>query len=184
MTKDEALGVIRRCAQELGRAPTRIHLQQHAGLSPAMVRKLFGSHLEAHRQAGLQATGPGYLVTVEALLTDWATITRQEGKIPTRAEYDSEGRFSSTTFEDRWGTWSAVPSTFRDFVRKKADASTWQDVLQIIEENSHRAKPRLRPYTRNDSREFRMCRFLYATSMRDGPCNGPQIIFPGWRMNR
>ena len=66
MTKDEVIASIRKCAQELGRVPTRDQLQR-AGIGPAVVRKLFGSHLEALRQAGMEAVGPGYVATVESL---------------------------------------------------------------------------------------------------------------------
>jgi Homing endonuclease associated repeat len=178
MTKEEVIASIRKCAEEVGRAPTRDQLQR-AGIGPAVVRKLFGAHLEALRQAGLEAVGPGYVATVESLLTDWATVTRQLGRLATRAEYNRDGRFSSTTLEDRWGAWSAVPGTFRDFVRKRADSASWQDVLQIIEENSHRAKPRRRPYTRRRQPQIPSVpaplRGLYAGR----PVYGPQIIFPG-----
>jgi hypothetical protein len=179
MTKEEALEAIRKCAKELGRVPTRIYLQQHAGLNPAEVRKLFGSHLEALRQAGLEAAGQGYTATVDALFTDWATITRQAGRLPTRSEYNSAGRFNASTLEDRWGTWSAVPAALREVARKRADCAAWQDVLEIIESNSHRAKPRKRPYTRKKQPRIPNVPPPLRGFYKGRPIYGPQIIFPG-----
>lgn len=127
--KQEVLDAIRKVAQILGHPPSRAELKAKSGISEYQVLLHFPSLREAARAAGLEPDSTNIKLDDSALLEDWAEIVRRNRQIPTRHQYRREGKYSPGVFERHFGTWSAIPTKFRDFAR---DQSEWSDVLALL----------------------------------------------------
>ncbi|MGC2745725.1 MAG: hypothetical protein WA672_21360, partial [Candidatus Angelobacter sp.] len=62
----------------------------------------------------------------------WARLARKKGRIPTRDEYEREGRHASASLETRFHRWTQVPSAFIKFAESTGLSEQWSDVLGII----------------------------------------------------
>jgi len=133
VTKEEIIEAIRKCAQELGRAPKRNELEKMCGVPPRRIALLFRGMTKAVRAAGLEpAGGPGYAIKTDDLMLDWARLARKLKKRPSLTDYKRRGRYTHVPFLRRWGAWTAVPETFRKYARVKGMEGEWKDVLAII----------------------------------------------------
>ena len=133
MTKEEVIAAIRACARKLGRIPTKKELRELAGISEKRVSNRFGSLGQAIREAGLEPSGPGYHLKMDALLKNWAAVARKLGKLPTKDEYTAHGRYSTVPFEGRWKSWRDVPPAFRNWTGEAGAEMEWSDVLAMVE---------------------------------------------------
>ena len=133
VTKEEVIAAIRACARKLGRIPTKKELRELAGISEKRVSNRFGSLGQAIREAGLEPSGPGYQLKVDALLKNWAAVARKLGKLPTKDEYTAHGRYSTVPFDGRWKSWRDVPGAFRTWTGEAGVESEWSDVLAMVE---------------------------------------------------
>ena len=133
MTKEEVIAAIRACARKLGRIPTKKELRELAGISEKRVSNRFGSLGQAIREAGLEPSGPGYHLKVDALLKNWAAVARKLGKLPTKDEYTAYGRYSTVPFDGRWKSWRDVPRAFRTWAEEVGVQTEWSDVLAMVE---------------------------------------------------
>jgi len=71
----------------------------------------------------------GCRMATNELLTDWGLIARKLQRMPTRNEYKLQGEYSPRTFEHNFGSWSAVPDSFRSFAAGQAD---WTDITALL----------------------------------------------------
>lgn len=125
----EVLEAIRRCAHRLGRLPSRSEFKTDSGITPYQLFRHFPSWREAVHAAGLELHPSNEPLSHTALLEDWANLVRRLGRIPTRAQYKLEGKYSPTSYEKHFGPWSGIPARFREFAR---DNSEWVDVLALM----------------------------------------------------
>ena len=133
MTKEEIVAAIRKCAQELGRAPKRNELEKMCGVPPRRIALLFRGMTKAVRAAGLEpAGGPGYAIKTDDLMLDWARLARKLKKRPSLTDYKQRGRYTQVPFLRRWGAWTAVPEAFRKYARVKGIEGEWKDVLAMV----------------------------------------------------
>jgi hypothetical protein len=133
MSREEIIAAIQKCAQKLGRAPTRAELKKISGVSLSRVKYLFHGMTQALREAGCEPKGPGHLIRNEELLLDWARLARKLSKLPAMTRYEYEGKYSHVPFVRRYGSWRAVPAAFQRFAREKRLEKRWKDVLAMIE---------------------------------------------------
>ncbi len=133
MTKEEVISAIRACARKLGRIPTKKELRELTGISEKRVSNRFGSLGQAIREAGLEPSGPGYQLKVDALLKNWAAVARKLGKLPTKDEYTAHGRYSTVPFEGRWKSWRDIPLAFKRWTGELGAETEWSDVLAMVE---------------------------------------------------
>jgi hypothetical protein len=132
MSREEIISAIQKCAQKLGRAPTRAELRKMAGVSLSRVKYLFKGMTHALREAGCEPKGRGHLIPNEDLLLDWARVARKLKKLPAMSRYQYEGRCTHVPFIRRYGSWRVVPAAFQRFAREKRLEKEWKDVLAMI----------------------------------------------------
>jgi hypothetical protein len=132
LTRRQILSAIRSAARKLGRAPTRAEFMRLSGIHYCKLLPHFPGYRDAIRAAGLAPAPGGLRIDTTALLTDWARLARKKGRVPTREEYDREGRYASASLEGRFQRWSHVPAAFLEFIESAGLAEQWPDVLHSI----------------------------------------------------
>ena len=58
--------------------------------------------------------------------------TRQPGKIPSKADYETIGKHSVTPLRERFGTWGQVPRYLRRYMEEQGLTEEWKDVMELI----------------------------------------------------
>jgi HNH endonuclease len=133
LSRSQLLAALRSAARQLGRTPTRIEFLRLTGIHYGRLFPHFpDGYRSAIRAAGLSLDRGGLRIDTAALLTDWARLARKKGRVPTRAEYDREGRHAFTSVEKRCHGWSQVPSAFLKFAESTGLSQEWADVVGII----------------------------------------------------
>src|SRR5579885_1444266 len=127
--QDDVLSAIREAALALGHPPSRSEFRTRSGITDHQVLRYFPSWREAVRAAGLEPHTTNRPLGRDELLRDWAEFVRRLRRVPTRDQYRRDGRYSPQVFEKKIGTWSAVPSAFRDWAGSRIE---WTDVLALI----------------------------------------------------
>ncbi len=129
--RDEIIAVIKKCAEQLGRAPSRAEFRQACKISWHQVYKHFRGMRAAVRAAGLEPGPRGSPLDLNTLLLDWARVVRDLGRLPSRAEYDRLGKHHSVTLHARIG-WSQMAHSFVLLVREFHLEHDWSDVVCIV----------------------------------------------------
>src|SRR5512146_2482890 len=93
LNKEEIIALLKKVAGELGHRPNQFEFWQMAKAKKEHMRRLFGSYRELVQEAGFEALGPGYYLTTEQLLADWAAVARKLGKVPTVMQYNKAGKY-------------------------------------------------------------------------------------------
>jgi hypothetical protein len=105
VTADQLIEDIQRVAEVVGGAPTFAQYQQHGEYSSGSVYNIFGSYIEAVREAGhtpvIEQT-----VTREELREDILRVADIVGGTPTQKEYTEHGEYNSSTVAYHHGTWN------------------------------------------------------------------------------
>ena len=151
LTKEEIIALLRKVAAELGHRPNQYEFWQMAGAKKEHMRRLFGSYRELVQEAGFEALGPGYHLTVDQLLEDWAAVARKLGKVPTVLQYDKAGKYSHRAFRVRWKSWQDVPAAMMEWARAEWPERQWDDVMEIARKcvaERKAAGPRKKKYNR------------------------------------
>ena len=134
LSRSQILTAIRSAARKLGRAPTRAEFMRLSGIHYGRLIPHFpDGYRSAIRAAGLSPDPGGLRIGTAALLTDWARLARKKGRIPTREEYEHEGRYASASLETRFHRWSQVPAAFLKFAESAGLSGEWSDVLRSIQ---------------------------------------------------
>lgn len=133
LTRSQILRALRAAARQLGRAPTRAEFLRLTGIHYGRVIPHFpGGYRTAIRAAGLSPDPGGLRIGTADLLADWARLARKKGRVPTRDEYEREGRYASASLETRFHRWTQVPSAFLKFTESAGLLEEWSDVVGII----------------------------------------------------
>lgn len=139
MTKEEIIAAVHRCAAKLGRVPRTTDFYKHSGVSVRQVRRNFGTFTRLLAASGMEREGPGAALGMEPLFLDWAKVARKLGKIPTKADYAMEGRYSVRPFTRRFESWSKVPHGMKEYATRNGLEAEWADVMKIIGEHPEAA---------------------------------------------
>jgi hypothetical protein len=134
MTREEIIAAVHKCAAKLGRTPRTTDFYKHSGVSTRQVRRNFGTFTRLLAASGVEREGPGAALGMEPLFLDWAKVTRKLGKIPTKADYAMEGKYSVRPFTKRFGSWTHVPHGLREYATRNGLEAEWEDVLKIVGE--------------------------------------------------
>ena len=151
LSKEEIIALVRKVAAELGHRPNQYEFWQMGGAKKEHMRRLFGSYRELVQEAGFEALGPGYHLTVDQLLEDWAAVTRRLGKVPTVMQYNKAGKYSHRAFRVRWKSWQDVPGAMMEWASAKWPERRWDDVMEIARkyvQQRRAAGPRKKKYNR------------------------------------
>lgn len=133
LSRSEILRAIRSAARKLKRAPIRAELMRLTGIHYCKLIPHFpGGYRSAIQAAGLSPHPGGLRIGTAALLTDWARLTRKKGRVPTRDEYEREGRYASASMETRFHRWSQIPAAFLEFAESTGVSEELADVVDII----------------------------------------------------
>lgn len=121
--KERLVGVIRACAENLGRAPTQLELSRMTEISRYMVEKYFVTYAQAMRECGFEHLGAGVKQPTATLFEDWARITRELGRAPKVLEYSLRSRFSVRPLIRRFGGWVAATEALLKYARENGRES-------------------------------------------------------------
>jgi hypothetical protein len=174
LTKEEIIALVKKVAAELGHRPNQYEFWQMAGAKKEHMRRLFGSYRELVQEAGFEALGPGYHLTIDQLLEDWAAVTRRLRKVPTVMQYNKAGKYSHRAFRVRWKSWQDVPAAMMEWASAKWPDRQWDDVMEIARKYVAQRKaagPRKKKYNRLRSTGGDELTSMHAenlTSMHDG----------------
>jgi hypothetical protein len=131
LSRAQILSAIRSSARKLKRAPTRAEFMQLTGIHYCKLIPHFpGGYRDAIRAANLSPHPGGVRIDTVAMLTDWAQLARKKGRIPTRGEYEREGRYATASLETRFHRWSQIPAAFLKFTEL---SEQWPDVARFIQ---------------------------------------------------
>jgi len=133
LSRSQILRALRAAARQLGHAPTRAEFLRLTGIHYGRLIPHFpGGYRSAIRAAGLSPDPGGLRIGTADLLADWARLARKKGRVPTREEYEREGRYASASLETRFHRWTQVPSAFLKFAESMGLSEQWSDIVGII----------------------------------------------------
>jgi hypothetical protein len=127
--KQQIVSSIEKIARKLGRAPSQREFNSLSDLSTYQVLQHFRSWNDAVRASRLRPYTLNIKPKDHALLEDWGRAVRRHRGVPPRRVYSREGKFNPRTLEKRFGPWSRLPETFRNFARRKSE---WADVISLL----------------------------------------------------
>ena len=129
------IAVVKDCAAKLGHVPTRARLAKMTNVTLGLIRKQFGTYRRLVEESGLQGMRHGKKLAVEALVQDWARVTRKLNRVPTMREYVHCGAYSETPFRMRFGAWPRIHKAIQEFAEDKGWTAEWSDVIKLVEEH-------------------------------------------------
>ncbi|HEY2392344.1 MAG TPA: hypothetical protein VGK22_14310 [Candidatus Angelobacter sp.] len=132
MSKEEIIDAVKKCAAELGHAPSQPEFKKRTKISKYDIRKNFGTYTQMMAVSEVQRGGSGCVVELKSLFLDWAGIVRKLGKVPTIAIYEQASRYSVRPMIRRFSAWSLVPTSMMEYAKREGLESEWDDVLMII----------------------------------------------------
>jgi hypothetical protein len=132
LTRSQILTAIRSAARKLGHAPTRAEFMRLTGIHYCKLIPHFPGYRAAIRAAGLSPHPGGVRIDTAAMLQDWGRLARKKRRVPTREEYEREGRYAFASMETRFHRWSKIPAAFMEFASSGALAGEWSDVIEKI----------------------------------------------------
>jgi hypothetical protein len=178
-TAEEILVAIRKAASDLGKIPSRSEFIAHSGITEYYVLSYFPSWVEAVRAAGLDIQPANVKLGPEPLFEDWGCLVRRLRRIPTRTMYRREGNHSPNTLDKYVGSWSAIPSAFRQWAHGKEQ---WKDVLAMLPAQVDVTKEPTRSSSIvSDELPVTVSTSTRHTKLSDRPTYGNPIDFRGLR---
>jgi hypothetical protein len=132
MTKEQLMAAITDITEKLGHVPSYAELMKTGKVSGRQIVKHFATYTRALRACNLERVCGGNKLPLERLFLDWATVTRQLGKIPSKSEYEHLGKHSDTPLKSRFGSWGQVPRYLRRYIEEQGRTEEWKDVLALI----------------------------------------------------
>ncbi|HST79345.1 MAG TPA: hypothetical protein VLN58_12725 [Verrucomicrobiae bacterium] len=151
LTREEIVALVKKVAEELGHRPNVFEFWQMAKAKKEHIRRLFGSYRELVEEAGFEATGPGYYITTDQLMEDWAAVAGKLGKAPTVMQYNKAGKYSHRAFRVRWSSWHDVPAAVVEWAQAKWPDRQWDDAMRIARkyaEERRASGPRAKKYNK------------------------------------
>lgn len=132
MSREEIIAAVKECAAKLQRTPSEADIRVTMAVKRHWIRKYFVTYTQLLQACGLERHGSGAPLTMEAIFLDWARVVRSTGKIPSVAEYDMHGTYSSRPFRNRFRSWRGVPEEMLAHAVATGKGEEWEDVLKII----------------------------------------------------
>jgi Homing endonuclease associated repeat len=132
VSREEIIAAVKECAAKLERTPSEADIRVTMSVKRHWIRKYFITYTQLLSACGLERHGSGVPLTMEAIFLDWARVVRSTEKIPTVAEYDLRGIYSSRPFLNRFKSWRNVPEEMLAHAVAKGKSEEWEDVLKII----------------------------------------------------
>ena len=105
ISDEDVLSAIRKIADELGRAPTFVEMNERGSLSPATVGRHFETWNKALQEAGLDVNKV-YEYSKEHVLTSIRDVADDLGRAPTAKEMNNRGNVSTNAVGRHFGSWN------------------------------------------------------------------------------
>jgi len=107
---EDLLDEIRRVADvaDADGAPTLQQFDEHGEIADTTVMRRFGSWNDAVAKAGFDPNPPETEVPTDDLLEELHQLREDLGRIPTGDQVNEHGQFSRSTYQKRFGSWSAA----------------------------------------------------------------------------
>ncbi|QSG10416.1 homing endonuclease associated repeat-containing protein [Halapricum desulfuricans] len=107
-SRDALLSEIKRITDDLGHTPTKREMSTYGNFSPVTYRHRFGSWNEAIEAAGFESQSPKERIPEEELINELQRVGDANDSIPSSTDMDRDGEFSSGTYFNRFGSWTAA----------------------------------------------------------------------------
>src|SRR5262249_11490553 len=124
--------VIKKAAEELGHVPSLNELVSTGRVSRHAVRRNFGPYTAALEACGMERSGNGYKISLQALVLDWIRLVRQLRKVPSIVEYEGQGKYSTGPYIRQFGGWVYLPGGFTRYAREQGLEGEWKNELDIV----------------------------------------------------
>jgi hypothetical protein len=143
--KSELLAELERLNEELGRTPTVEDMWEEGRFGSATYETAFGSWNDALREANLDVNVRSDIPEKE-LLSEIQSLSDEISKTPESREMDQRGKFDSTTYSSRFGSWNEAlkQAGFDPLLRSDIPES------ELIDEIHRLADTLNRPPTRDE----------------------------------
>jgi hypothetical protein len=182
VTKEEIISALKECAARLGHAPSYTEFRGYADVKMHGIRKHFPTYTSALSEAGLERLGGGHTLTMQALLKEWAHVTRKLNKIPTMAEFEVHGKYTARPLVSRFMSWTHVPRSLLRFAEKEGLETEYGDVIALIKADDGRVNERAAARKKERSLTPAMATTTAATNAPAGetaaPAMAPNIAAP------
>ena len=141
ITDDELVADLKRVATELSKdSITSDQYDERGKFSSNTFAKRFGSWLKALEKAGLQKTR-NYNITEEELFQNLEEIWIKLGRQPRREEVSTSiSKYSSATYEYRFGTWLKALEKFVAYINNEEKTSSEEAIKDLEIEPSSKHK--------------------------------------------
>ncbi|MFC4549407.1 MULTISPECIES: homing endonuclease associated repeat-containing protein [Halorussus] len=93
-------------AARLGKTPTVVEMHEQGEFAPEEYQSAFGSWDAALEAAGLDPGEMGKRIPDRELLAELQRLEQQLGHTPTQRDMAEEGRYSTRTYQTRFGSWN------------------------------------------------------------------------------
>jgi len=109
-TDEELLDELERLADELGKRPTAVEMNDHGEHWASTYRRVFGTWNAACEAVGLETSQPVAQVTLSetALLEELKRVAEVCGAPPSVSDMRDEGSYGPRTYYRRFGSWTAA----------------------------------------------------------------------------
>jgi len=116
LTRAELRTAIESLAEELGRPPMAKEMQADGPYSEEIYRRRFGSWSEALAAAGIASDHNSTKLSESVLLRHLRAFADELGKRPTAREMNTDGPYATSTYQNRFGSWSeAADAALKDW---------------------------------------------------------------------
>ncbi len=129
LAKPQVITLLKNVARKLGHPPSYLEFRRITRAGQRRITRLFGGYRELLQHAGFEPRGPGYLLSKDQLLLDWAAVTRKLGRVPTVSQYKVHGKYGQASFSRQWRSWQEVPAAMLEFAASGPLRQDWNDVL-------------------------------------------------------
>ena len=129
---EEIKAAIQECAAKLGHTPTYPELQRETNMRRTVIEKYFANYSNALVACGLEPEGPGCKAPLGKLFTEYASVVRKLGEVPTMAQYELAGKYTRRPFLTRFVMWNKVAEGMLEYAERVNPEGEWESVLDIL----------------------------------------------------
>lgn len=105
---EDLLADLRRVVKELDKTPSLNEYEEHGEYSNWTITNRFGSWNEAMSAIGEEPNKRKTKIDMRDILADLKYVSDEIGKTPLKKEYQEHGKYSTSTFDQRFESWEAA----------------------------------------------------------------------------
>jgi hypothetical protein len=131
---EDLLDAIRRVADHVDadNGPTLQQFREHSSIADTTIMRRFGSWNDAVAKAGFEPNAPETAIPKADLLDELQRLREELGRIPTGDQMNDHGRYSRSTYQQWFGSWSdALTEAFNDTSEAGAHVSNDELIAEL-----------------------------------------------------